>query len=167
MRKLSVPTSKLSDLNISIFSQPRHPSFNNRKIVEQIDNVKMLKLDFDSIEDRQEFTKKFNMALKKRDEAEIAYQKMHQTIRFEGEKLGQVAKAKPPSKTLFKSPTSTNLQPPMLNPLSRFSTLTLGEEGNQIFELASPVHEMGSSDSASAQWTRPNPAEYPARSAWR
>jgi FtsZ-binding cell division protein ZapB len=136
---MSVSTSELSDWNISIFSQPRHPSFNDKKVVEQIDNVKLLKLEFDSLEDRQEFTAKFNLALRKRDEAERNYQKIHRTIQWEGEKLGQSSKPGKLSKSISRSSTMTSLEPLFLQPLSRFSSLTISEDADQIFEMASPA----------------------------
>lgn len=69
VQKLAVRTEKLSDWNLSQFSQPRHPMFNNKELLPRV-KCTYLHIYFNSVDDRKEFGNKFNNALKRRDNAE-------------------------------------------------------------------------------------------------
>jgi hypothetical protein len=81
-------TQTLSHWNLSVFAHPRHPQFDNRKIVHSFD-CKFLNLDFDSVVEREEFTRKFNKALELRDAAEKEFRKICNRTSFLSEKLGE------------------------------------------------------------------------------
>lgn len=68
-RQLSVKTAQLSEWNLSLFSEPRHPHFNDTKRLPQV-KCKFLQLRFNSVDDREKFAKAFNLALTLRDRAE-------------------------------------------------------------------------------------------------
>lgn len=151
----------LSAWNLSIFSQPRHPMFENRKIVQSID-CKFLNLDFDTMEDRIEFATKFKKALQLRDKAENEFRAIINRTSFLSEKPGEPKRdsmlskiIKSRSKNLPKNEDSSNKRlsgqtltrtptvvaelsadsphPPKLRPISTFSRFSISEATNNIF----------------------------------
>jgi hypothetical protein len=81
-------TQNLSAWNLSVFAYPRHPHFDDRKIVQSFD-CKFLNLDFDSVADREEFTRKFNKAIELRDAAETEFRRICNRTAFLSEKSGE------------------------------------------------------------------------------
>jgi hypothetical protein len=82
-------TQTLSQWNLSVFAHPRHPHFDNRKIVHSFD-CKFLNLDFDTVVEREEFALKFNRALELRDAAEKEFRRICNRTSFLSEKLGEI-----------------------------------------------------------------------------
>jgi hypothetical protein len=128
VRRMSAETEQLSDWNLTVFGQPRHPMFHTSKNIQQMEKCKYLNLDFNSVEDKLEFVTKFNKAIKLRDQAENEFQDILRTSEFFGEKMGVPEEGKKLTKVREKRSSSmTTLAegPPFLEPISRFSSLTI------------------------------------------
>lgn len=74
IRRLSVQEASINDWNLSIFGHHRHPSFDNKDITQRI-QCRFLILDFQTVEERQEFGRSLRIALAIRDKAELELSK--------------------------------------------------------------------------------------------
>jgi hypothetical protein len=67
--------------------------FNDEKVLPRL-KCKWLHLHFNSVDDREEFGKKFNHALKKRDDAQKNIESIADRTRYLGEKNGDPSPGK-------------------------------------------------------------------------
>jgi hypothetical protein len=138
---MSVKKENLSAWNLTIFAQPRHPMFENRKVVQQL-NCNFLNLDFNTVAEKDQFAKKFKMALNLRDDAAMDFDKIVSVATLLSEKMGDVSKVKKnvlmkPSRKgsmfSFKSTKTVSQGPPKLRPISSFSSLGLDHASEKLF----------------------------------
>jgi hypothetical protein len=131
VRKLAVKTEKLSDWNLSLFSHPRHPMFNNEKVLPRL-KCTYLHLNFNSVDDRQEFGRKFNNALKKRDDAQNNIESITERTRYLGEKNGDLSRGKKVKKgrqpSISSITTVRSERSSVLPPIPGFSSLNMDEK---------------------------------------
>ncbi|KAE9371023.1 hypothetical protein N431DRAFT_18684 [Stipitochalara longipes BDJ] len=143
IRRMSVHGKEnLSDWNLAAFCQPRHPMFDNSKIMQRMERSRYLELKFASVGQKFDFVKKFDRAIKLRDEAELEKNTILTTADFLGERLGVPPKAKKLSKpksnrsSIASTSRTTPASPPILQPIRSFSNLTMNEPTDQTFELS-------------------------------
>jgi hypothetical protein len=102
----------INSWNLSLFAQPRHPDFYDRKVLEEM-SCKFLNLDFATLEDKRTFDLKFNKALDLRDTAENKFRAICNNWQFLADKPRQVLRN--PTSTIApslpSSPRSTMSQP--------------------------------------------------------
>jgi len=102
----------INSWNLSLFGQPRHPDFYNRKVLEEM-SCKFLNLDFTTFEDKRTFDLKFNKALDLRDTAENQFRAICNRTQFLADRPRQVLRS--PISTIVPalplSPRSTMSQP--------------------------------------------------------
>ena len=75
VREMSVNTDQLSDWNLSLFGHPRHPQLDTDNRVRLI-KCKFLNIEFDSILEKDTFILRFKKAIKLRDDAAAAINRL-------------------------------------------------------------------------------------------
>jgi hypothetical protein len=100
----------INSWNLSLFAQPRHPDFYNRKVLEEM-SCKFLNLDFATFEDKRTFDLKLNNALNLRDDAE----KQFRALCIRTQRLADQPRQVP------RSSTSSVVPPLPLSPRSMMS----------------------------------------------
>jgi hypothetical protein len=99
----------INSWNLSLFAQPRHPDFYNRKVLEEM-SCKFLNLDFATFEDKRTFDLKFNNALRLRNTAQNQVQAIINKAQYMAD-----------TQHSLRSPTSTIVPTLSLSPRSTMS----------------------------------------------
>ncbi|KAH6680932.1 hypothetical protein B0J14DRAFT_696255 [Halenospora varia] len=127
---LTAKKDNLSEWNLGVFAQPRHPLFNSRKTVQEMDS-EFLNVDFASVADRVEFRRKFNKALQMRNAAEAEYQHIIRHTEYLSERNGRPPpppRGPPRSDSMYSLPRIPD-RPPVIRPLSPVSIFGVNDSG--------------------------------------
>lgn len=65
---MSVKDESLDTWDLCVFGRPRHPSFDNERVVQRL-NCSYISLDFPTVAAREDFNQALSMAMALRDKA--------------------------------------------------------------------------------------------------
>ena len=122
-RTLTAKKENLNKWNLGVFAQPRHPLFDGGRKVQEM-RTEFLNIDFASVENRVEFRRKFDKALKLRNAAEAKYRQIIRDTEYLSEKNERPALVSPRG-----PPQAVLDRPPIIRPISPVSIFGINHSG--------------------------------------
>lgn len=118
---------KLTNWNLAVFAQPRHPDFYNKKVIQVLD-TDFWTFDFECFADKEEFGNKFKKTIWKRNQAQNISRRDTETILQLGENNGCLEKrTNNPRAASIYSATSVSNDAPLLRPISQLSAFGMDD----------------------------------------